>query len=102
MFFKSIDVVGFKSFATRTTFDFMPGTTVVVGVVGQNEVRTTHSHFCKRSLCLLCLEPATGLQVIVTPPYTPESATGGDDKSLAHVQKVVRCTAVASKLPFLP
>ena len=78
------------------------GTTVVVGVVGQNEVRTTHSHFCKRSLCLLCLEPTTGLQVIVTPPYTPESATGGDDKSLAHVQKVVRCTAVASKLPFLP
>ena len=66
----------------------------MVGVVGQNEVRTTHSHFCKRSLCLLCLEP-TGLQVIVTPPYTPESATGGDDKSLAHVQKVVRCTAVA-------
>lgn len=40
------------------------GTTVVVGVVGQNEV-------------------------IVTPPYTPESATGGDDKSLAHVQKVL-------------
>ena len=34
MFFKSIDVVGFKSFASRTTFDFMPGTTVVVGPNG--------------------------------------------------------------------
>eukprot|EP01047_Picozoa_sp_COSAG01_P036998 COSAG01_NODE_2914_length_6866_cov_17.396483_3_plen_188_part_00 len=40
------------------------GTTIVVGVVGQNEVR-------------------------VTEPYTPESATGGDEKSLAHVRKVL-------------
>lgn len=42
------------------------GHTIIVGVVGQNEV-------------------------IVTPPYTPESASGNDPKSLEHVRKVVRC-----------
>lgn len=42
------------------------GQTIIVGVVGQNEV-------------------------IVTPPYTPESASGNDPKSLEHVRKVVRC-----------
>lgn len=40
------------------------GQTIIVGVVGQNEV-------------------------IVTPPYTPESASGNDPKSLQHVRKVV-------------
>ena len=40
------------------------GQTIVVGVVGQNEV-------------------------IVTPPYTPEAAKGNDAKSLAHVRKVL-------------
>ena len=34
MFFKRIEMVGFKSFATKTTFDFIPGTTVVVGPNG--------------------------------------------------------------------
>jgi chromosome segregation protein len=34
MFFKRIEIVGFKSFATRTVFDFIPGTTVIVGPNG--------------------------------------------------------------------
>jgi len=34
MFFKRIEMVGFKSFATRTVCDFIPGTTVVVGPNG--------------------------------------------------------------------
>lgn len=53
------------------------GQTIIVGVVGQNEV-------------------------IVTPPYTPESASGNDAKSLAHVRKVVRAppaTAISIPLP---
>jgi hypothetical protein len=40
------------------------GQRIIVGVVGQNEV-------------------------IVTPPYAPESASGNDPKSLEHVRKVV-------------
>jgi hypothetical protein len=40
------------------------GQRIIVGVVGQNEV-------------------------IVTPPYAPESAAGNDPKSLEHVRKVV-------------
>ncbi len=34
MFFKRIEMVGFKSFATRTVCDFIPGTTVIVGPNG--------------------------------------------------------------------
>jgi chromosome segregation protein len=34
MFFKRIEMVGFKSFATRTTIEFLPGTTVIVGPNG--------------------------------------------------------------------
>ena len=34
MFFKRIEMVGFKSFATRTVCEFLPGTTVVVGPNG--------------------------------------------------------------------
>src|SRR5262245_48157262 len=34
MFFKRIELVGFKSFATRTVCDFIPGTTVIVGPNG--------------------------------------------------------------------
>jgi chromosome segregation protein len=34
MFFKRIEIVGFKSFASRTICDFLPGTTIVVGPNG--------------------------------------------------------------------
>ncbi|MCE5229249.1 AAA family ATPase, partial [bacterium] len=34
MFFKRIELVGFKSFATRTICEFIPGTTVIVGPNG--------------------------------------------------------------------
>jgi chromosome segregation protein len=34
MFFKRIEMTGFKSFATKTVVDFMPGVTVVVGPNG--------------------------------------------------------------------
>ena len=34
MFFKRIEMVGFKSFATKTTVDFIPGTTIIVGPNG--------------------------------------------------------------------
>jgi chromosome segregation protein len=34
MFFKRIEMVGFKSFATKTTVEFLPGTTVIVGPNG--------------------------------------------------------------------
>ena len=34
MFFKRIEAVGFKSFATKTVCDFIPGTTVIVGPNG--------------------------------------------------------------------
>src|SRR5664279_481969 len=34
MFFKRIETVGFKSFASKTVVDFIPGTTVIVGPNG--------------------------------------------------------------------
>jgi len=34
MFFKRIEMTGFKSFATKTPFEFMPGTTIIVGPNG--------------------------------------------------------------------
>jgi chromosome segregation protein len=34
MFFKRIEVNGFKSFATKTTVDFLPGVTIIVGPNG--------------------------------------------------------------------
>ncbi len=34
MFFKRVEIVGFKSFATRTNFELIPGTTVIVGPNG--------------------------------------------------------------------
>jgi chromosome segregation protein len=34
MFFKRIEMVGFKSFATKTVVDFIPGTTIIVGPNG--------------------------------------------------------------------
>ena len=33
MFFKRIEMLGFKSFATKTTIEFRPGVTIIVGGV---------------------------------------------------------------------
>eukprot|EP01048_Picozoa_sp_COSAG05_P023336 COSAG05_NODE_5011_length_1292_cov_1.053646_1_plen_95_part_00 len=62
------------------------GKTVVVGASG-NEVNALISDALR--LWLECLLSRHGAQVRVQEPYTPESAYGGDEKSLAHVRKVV-------------
>ena len=53
------------------------GTTIVVGVVGQNAVEDTA-------------------------PYSSASCTGGDEKSLAHVKKVVRAPAFVHSIDLQP